>query len=120
MRRFLVGAAVAACVLGVMWACEDTSDIGTPLSVMLVGPETGLAGEGLPFSYQVSGRSLSGIIFLWGDGLRDSIPTAGAQTAMGTRVHTFDSAGVYLVNLTAEDALEGVGNAQVTVTVQSN
>lgn len=100
--------------------CEDDGEIGSPLSVSLTGPGTGLAGDGLPFQYQVEGRSLSGIVFEWGDGARDSLPTAGAQSAEGTRVHTYDSAGVYTVSMVVEDALEGTDAAQVTVDVQSD
>ena len=120
MKRPLYVAAVAGVVSWGIMACEDTSEIGSPLSVSLTGPSTGLAGEALPFMYDVSGRSLSGLIFEWGDGTRDSVPTAGAQTAQGTRLHTFDSAGTYTVLLQAEDAVEGIENDQVTVDVQAN
>ena len=105
---------------GLLWACSDEGEIGSPLSVSLTGPGTGLAGEELPFTYVVRGRSLSGLIFEWGDGARDSVPAAGAQSADGTRIHTFDTAGVYLVNLVVEDAIEGVESAQVSVDVQGN
>ena len=101
-------------------ACEDNGEIGGPLTVSLTGPETGLAGDSLPFGYDVSGRSLAGIIFEWGDGTRDSIPAAGAQTAFGTRWHIFDTVGVYLVNMVVEDGVEGTASDQVSVDVQSN
>lgn len=101
-------------------ACGDTGEIGGPLTVSLTGPETGLVGDSLPFGYDVSGRSLAGLIFEWGDGTRDSVAAAGAQTAFGTRWHIFDSVGVYLVNMVAEDAVEGVASDQVSVEVQAN
>ena len=119
--RGLRNAVVWVALIGaVTWACSDDGEIGSPLSVSLTGPGTGLAGDDLPFVYQVRGRSLSGLIFEWGDGTRDSVPTAGAQTADGTRLHAFDTAGVYTVNLVAEDAIDGVESSQVSVDVQAN
>ncbi|MGI9629319.1 MAG: PKD domain-containing protein [Longimicrobiales bacterium] len=120
MKRLFLSLAFGVLASGVLWACSDGGEIGSPLSVDLTGPATGLAGEELPFMYDVEGRSLAGIIFEWGDGSRDSVPTAGAQTAMGTRLHTFDSVGVYLVNMVVEDAVEGVQSASVSVDVLSN
>ncbi|MDH3223195.1 MAG: PKD domain-containing protein [Gemmatimonadota bacterium] len=117
-RWIVLGSLFSLVALAV--ACEDNSQIGSPLTVSLTGPETGRTGEDLPFVYDVAGRSLSGIIFEWGDGTRDSLATAGAQTAVGTRTHAYDSVGVYLVNLVAEDAVEGVEAAQVSVDVQAN
>lgn len=98
-------------------ACED-DPIGTPLSVELVGPGTGVAEEELSVLYAVSGRRLLGVIFSWGDGSTDSLGTAGAQTASGSMRHTYDSSGVFTVRAEAEDALEGTGIAEVTITVQ--
>ena len=113
-------AGLVALGFGLVAACGDNGEIGSPLTVSLTGPETGLAGDSLPFGYDVAGRSLTGIIFEWGDGTRDSVPTAGAQTAIGTRWHAFDTVGVYVVNMVVEDGLEGTASDQVSVDVQSN
>ena len=113
-------AGLVALGFGAFAACDDEGEIGSPLTAELTGPETGLVGDSLPFGYDVAGRSLTGIIFEWGDGTRDSVPAAGAQSAFGTRWHIFDSVGVYQVNMVAEDALEGVASDQVSVDVQAN
>ena len=120
IKRVLYSAVVAAVFAAVIVACGDDSEIGTPLMVEITGPTTGLVGEDLPFMYDVSGRSISGLIFLWGDGFRDSIAAAGAQTARGTTFHAYDSVGTYNVLLQVEDAIEGVGTDEVTVQVQGN
>ena len=104
-------------LLVVLAACYD-DEIGTPLSVELIGPETGLAGDELSVLYDVSGRRLSGIIFSWGDGASDSVATAGAQTAAGAVQHTYEAAGVFTVRARVEDAVEGVASAEVTINVQ--
>ena len=59
------GPALLACLLAVAAGCITDDEIGTPLSVELIGPETGLVGDQLSVLYNVSGRSLSGIIFTW-------------------------------------------------------
>lgn len=120
LRTRWIVAAFVALGFGATAACEDTSQIGSPLSASLTGPGTGLAGDSLPFGYDVAGRSLSGLIFEWGDGTRDSVVAAGAQTALGTRWHIFDTVGVYVVNMVVEDAVEGVVTDQVSVDVQAN
>ncbi len=93
-------------------------EIGTPLSVELIGPGTGRVGEELSVLYNVSGRRLDGIIFSWGDGAVDSLPTAGAQTAAGSRQHTYRESGRFLVRARAEDAVEGVASAEVMVNIE--
>ncbi len=98
-------------------ACEE-DEIGTPLSVELVGPGTGRTGEELSVLYEAGGRSLSGIVFTWGDGGVDSLATAGAQTASGSMRHTYEAPGVFTVRARVEDVLEGVDSARVTITVR--
>ena len=110
--------AVAALFAVTPAACYNDDEIGTPLSLELIGPETGLVGDELSVLYDVSGRSLSGIIFTWGDGGVDSLATAGAQTASGAMQHTYEAAGVFTVSARVEDALEGVASAEVSINVQ--
>ncbi len=98
-------------------ACVE-DEIGTPLSVELIGPDTGRVGEELSVLYNVSGRRLDGIIFSWGDGAVDSLATAGAQTASGSRQHTYSESGRFLVRARAEDAVEGVASAEVMVNIE--
>ena len=116
--RCRVVAAASLCMLALA-ACWSDDEIGTPLSVELIGPETGLVGDELSVLYNVSGRRLEGVVFTWGDGATDSLPTVGAQTAAGSMKHTYESSGMFIVRARAVDALEGVASAQVSINVQS-
>ncbi|MDE2754289.1 MAG: hypothetical protein OXI83_17080 [Gemmatimonadota bacterium] len=108
------------CLAGVIPASCYEDEIGTPLSIELIGPETGLVDEELSVLYNVSGRRLNGIVFTWGDGTVDSLATAGAQTASGAREHTYQSTGLYTVRAQAEDAVEGVASAEVIINIQQS
>ena len=112
----------AALLLLLAWApasCYD-DEIGSPLSIELIGPETGLVGQKLSVLYNVSGRSLDGIVFIWGDGAVDSLATAGAQSASGAREHTYEIAGMFTVRARAEDSVEGVASAEVFINIQQS
>lgn len=100
-------------------SCHD-DEIGSPLSIELIGPETGLVGQKLSVLYNVTGRRLDGIVFAWGDGAVDSLATAGAQTASGAREHTYEVAGMFTVRARAEDSVEGVASAEVTINIQQS
>lgn len=106
----LIAASVAA-------ACDE-DPIGSPLSVELAGPGAGVVGEELAVQYQVRGRRLLGVVFTWGDGVADTLATEGAQSAAGTRRHTYGSAGVYTVQARAQDAVEGVASAEASIRVE--
>ncbi len=110
--------ALLACLLALAAACITDDEIGTPLSVELIGPETGLVGDELSVLYNVSGRSLTGIIFTWGDGAIDSLGTVGAQTASGSMQHVYEMPGLFTVTARVEDAVEGVASAEVSINVQ--
>ena len=111
-----------ALLLLLAWApasCYD-DEIGSPLSIELIGPETGLVGQKLSVLYNVTGRSLDGIVFTWGDGAVDSLATAGAQSASGAREHTYETAGMFTVRARAEDSVEGVASAEVFINIQQS
>lgn len=110
--------AVLACLSAFAAACITDDEIGTPLSVELIGPETGLVGDRLSVLYNVSGRSLTGIIFTWGDGATDSLATVGAQTASGSMQHVYEMPGLFTVTARVEDAVEGVASDEVSINVQ--
>ncbi len=112
-------ATAASLLVLALAACWSDDEIGTPLSVELIGPETGLVGDELSVLYNVSGRRIEGIVFTWGDGATDSLPTVGAQTAAGSMRHTYESSGMFIVRARVVDALEGVASAQVSINVQS-
>ena len=116
-NRATVGIALPCLLAASLAVCYD-DEIGTPLSVELIGPETGVVDQKLSVLYNVSGRSLSGIIFTWGDGTVDSLATAGAQTASGAREHTYETAGFFTVRARAEDSVEGVASADVMINIQ--
>ena len=99
-------------------ACEDDGQIGSPLSIELAGPGSGLVGVELSVQYSVAGRSLTGIFFEWGDGAVDSLPTSGAVTAAGSMQHTYADAGVFTVRAVAEDLVEGVASDAVDINIQ--
>ena len=93
-------------------------EIGSALSVELIGPGTGRVNEEVSVLFNVMGRRLDGVIFTWGDGAVDSLPTAGAQTASGSRRHTYRETGRFLVRATAEDGVEGVASAEVMINIE--
>lgn len=70
--------------------------------------------------YNAAGRSLGGIVIGWGDGAVDSVATAGAQTASGTRFHTYEEVGAFLVTARVEDSLEGVARAELTISIRGS
>ena len=117
--RAALGASLLCLAGGVLASCYE-DEIGTPLSIELIGPETGLVDEELSVLYDVSGRRLNGIVFAWGDGTVDSLATAGAQTASGAREHTYRSTGLFTVRVRAEDAVEGVASAEVIINIQQS
>jgi len=110
--------ALLACLFALVAGCITDDEIGTPLSVELIGPETGLVGDQLSVLYNVSGRSLTGIIFAWGDGATDSLATVGAQTASGSMQDVYEMPGLFTVTARVEDAVEGVASAEVSINVQ--
>lgn len=100
-------------------SCYD-DEIGSPLAIELIGPQTGLVGQKLSVLYNATGRSLSGIVFTWGDGAVDSLATAGAQSASGAREHTYEIPGMFTVRARAEDSVEGVASAEVFINIQQS
>ena len=117
--RIALGMAILCLAATGLASCYE-DEIGTSLSIELIGPDTGLVDQKLSVLYNVSGRRLNGVIFTWGDGTVDSLATAGAQTASGAREHTYQSAGLFTVRARAEDAVEGVASAEVTINIQGS
>ena len=109
-----------AAALALVAAACDAAEIGTPLSVELIGPGSGQVGEEVSVLYNVSGRRLNGIFFEWGDGAVDTLGTAGAQTAAGSRQHAYSYAGLFTVRAVAEDGVEGVASAAVEINIEQN
>ena len=116
-RRPIPALLALAAALLVAAACDE-DPIGSPLSIELAGPGAGVVGEELAVQYQVRGRRLLGVVFTWGDGAADTLSTEGAQSASGTRLHAYDSAGVYTVQARVEDAVEGAATAEALIRVE--
>lgn len=119
LLRAALGASLTWLPAAGLASCYE-DEIGTPLSVELIGPDTGLIDERLSVLYNVSGRRLNGVIFTWGDGTVDSLATAGAQTASGAREHTYRTPGLFTVRARVEDAVEGVASAEVMINIQQS
>lgn len=110
--------ALLALAAALVAAACDEDPIGSPLSIELAGPGAGVVGEEVAVQYQVRGRRLLGVVFTWGDSAADTLATEGAQSASGTRLHTYDSAGVYTVQARVEDAVEGAATAEASIRVE--
>ena len=108
-----VAAALAAC------SSTTTSDGGPVLVELSADQTTVVAGSKLPIDYTASGQYLSGVIIQYGDGLLDSIPLYGAQSASGRVQHTWDSAGTYTVRAEAIDPTQGSATDQLSVSVSA-
>ena len=107
-------------LVAIPFGCTAESEIGSPLAIRLEGPEDGQVGEELSVRYDAVGRSLGGIVITWGDGVVDSVATAGAQSASGTRFHTYEVPGAFLVAARVEDSLEGAARAELTINIQGS
>ncbi len=98
-------------------ACWGEDDLGAPLAIELAGPDRGRVGEELAVRYEVTGSQLVGIIVAWGDGVADSVPARGAQTASGSVRHTYTESGRFTVTGTAEDLIAGVVEDRVEIDI---
>ncbi len=114
------GAALAVGAALLAWACSDLSvEGGGPLDLVLTASHTSAAvGTEIEFSYDVHGSFLNGVILDFGDGTAlDSVPTNGAQSAKGRRLHTYDAPGQYQVTGIVEDATQGTLSRQLAIEI---
>jgi hypothetical protein len=96
---------------------SDQLTFGGPLEVEFSTNTPVPVTDSLQVDFDVVGRSLLGMVVLWGDEQLDSIVFSGAQTAGGRIRHLYDSAGVYTVRATVIDQLEGTGSHEAAVTI---
>lgn len=114
LRRVLLFAFVAA----VLTACTSAElTFGGPLDVQVSSNSPVAVSDSLRLEYDVSGRSLLGLVVQWGDSQVDTVLFAGAQSAGGRTFHLYDSAGTYDLQATALDQFQGSVSEQLTVTV---
>ena len=114
------GGALALVAALAFWGCSDLSVAGGGTLDLVITPSATSAAVGteIQFDYVVQGTFLSGVIFDYGDDSPlDSIPTSGAQSARGRRLHTFTAAGQYQVTGTVEDSSQGSLSRSVTIEI---
>jgi len=112
---------VAAVVLAVLaaWGCSNIKITGArPLSFTLDADRTSApTGVEIEFHFEATGTYINGVILDYGDGISDSIPMSGAQSASGRRKHAYVVAGDYTVIGTLDDSAEGPVTDTVPVTI---
>ena len=113
--RFTAAAVAAASI----WACGSNDvTFGGPLDVQVSSNSPVSVADSLQLDYEVVGRSLLGMVVLWGDSEVDSLYFSGAQTASGRVRHKYDAAGSYDVRATVIDQLEGQQTKELSVTIE--
>jgi hypothetical protein len=118
MRVSLKGVGLAALVGLVAWSCSSITSTGKPLTITLTADRTtAVVDQEVTFSYEATGKSISGILLEFGDGALDSINSYGSQSATGRRTHAYAEAGDYVAVGTVFDFSEGTRSATISVTV---
>ena len=102
----------------VTWACSSSEFIsGGPLDLQVSSNSPVSVGDSLRLDYDVIGRSLLGLVVIWGDAERDSIFFFGAQTAGGHIAHLYPSDGSFTIMVQVQDQIDGSEMTDLTVTV---
>lgn len=114
-NRIFLTLAAMLCVA----ACTDvTFEGGGPVAIQLTADRTSVpAGGSVTFTFDAKGTFLNGVIVNYGDGVEDSVPALGAQTATGSLTHAFELSGSYTVVGRAEDDATGIATAEVVIQV---
>ena len=101
-----------------VWACSSSEFMsGGPLDLQVSSNSPVGVGDSLEISYDVLGRSLLGLVVIWGDAERDSIAFFGAQTAGGRVKHLYPSDGSFTIMVQVEDQIDGIQSKDLAVTV---
>jgi hypothetical protein len=102
-----------------LWGCNEiTVPDSRPTQISLEADHLQRqVGQDFTFTYEGEGRSILGVVVLYGDGRVDSIPAFGSQTVGGRREHAYDAPGSYRVTIVMEDAGQRVVEAGVDVEV---
>jgi len=115
--RLIDGVIILTVATVVATACTDELTFGGPLEIEISSNSPVIAADSLQVDYDVVGRSLLGMVVIWGDDGLDSLVFSGAQTAGGRIRHAYDTAGVYIVRVTAVDQIEGTASQELTATI---
>ena len=90
------------------WACASTDiDIGSPVTLEVNATSPVSVGDSLVLEYEAQGRSLLGMVILWGDASLDSVFMNAAQSAAGSRGHIYPDTGSYTITARLVDSVEG-------------
>lgn len=118
--RKTILATVAACLVGSV-ACDTGVEPPRALTLSLEVDRTeATLGQEFEFTYSAEGQNLVGLVIDFGDGVRDSIPLFGAQTADGFRDHGYLSPGSFEVTAELTAPPQGSRTATVSVTVSES
>ena len=115
--RLIGGVILLTVATIVATACTDELTFGGPLEIEISSNSPVITADSLQVDYDVVGRSLLGMVVIWGDDGLDSLVFSGAQTAGGRIRHLYDTAGVYTVRVTAVDQIEGTASQELTATI---
>jgi hypothetical protein len=102
--------------------CLDsgTAEVGHPFQFDLQVVEAELPlGEPHEFRLEARGRRLAGLVIDYGNGITDSIPTFGAQSASHVQGYVYPDPGTYRVRARAEEASGAVARDSVEVVVRA-
>ena len=119
MPRFALVALGAACVAAGCLSLDIS--VPTEISIEVTSTHTtATVGQEVTFNYDASGPSLVRVVLEYGDGIADTVGTAGATSAQGHRDHTFQAAGSYVVTGFAVGVNDAASTDNVTVTISSS
>jgi len=108
---------LSALLLGVA-ACNTGVSSPPPLSLTLeVDRTSAVVGGQFEFTFGAEGQNLVGLVIDFGDGVSDSIPLFGAQSAAGLRDHSYETPGTFVVLAELTAPPQGSRTASVSVTV---
>ncbi|MBN2466224.1 hypothetical protein JXD38_11440 [candidate division WOR-3 bacterium] len=105
MRTVTVSAVVCCLVLALFAGCQQNQPPATP---QLTGPETGIPGKSLTFTYSTTDPEKQSIAYLisWGDGSTEDWDEGYSSGEEVTRSHKFADSGSYVVKVKARDTKE--------------
>ena len=118
MRAIARTSLLAAVLLLAGIACSSATRLEHVLSFTFSAVSTQAAvGETMQFNFEVTGPSLLGVFAEYGDGVVDSVSTVNATSAEGRFIHTYQTAGTFLVRATLEDRHAGSLTDSVSVQI---
>lgn len=101
------------------WACASTDvDIGQPLDLQVSSNTPVSVSDSLVLTYDAQGRSLLGLVILWGDATLDSVFMNAAQRAGGSRGHIYPDTGSYTITTRLVDSVEGTDEKTLDIRIE--